>query len=253
MKIVFSRKGFDSSYGGSPSPIVDGRPISLPIPGSRGETTTYEALGLDALVRRATRGRMSGTEPCHDDPMFAQGSCWLGQVNQAQAHLANQNVSQGDVFLFFGLFAEADSGERHHRIFGWMRVTCHGPPEVISRDPGWRAPPRPHPHFFGSWEKSNTIYHGAGGLARSAASALRLTRPGGPLNRWIVPPWLREAGLTYHARQHRWLDGNELDSARRGQEFVCHIGNASEPRRWLDSVLAEMDGQLPRRGIYPPG
>ncbi|MFC1955807.1 hypothetical protein ACFLWZ_04680 [Chloroflexota bacterium] len=33
MKVILSRKGFDSSYGGYPSPILpDGRLISLPIP-----------------------------------------------------------------------------------------------------------------------------------------------------------------------------------------------------------------------------
>ena len=33
MKLIFSRKGFDSSAGGIPSPILpDGRMISLPIP-----------------------------------------------------------------------------------------------------------------------------------------------------------------------------------------------------------------------------
>lgn len=31
-RIVFSRKGLDSGCASSPSPIVDGRPISLPIP-----------------------------------------------------------------------------------------------------------------------------------------------------------------------------------------------------------------------------
>ena len=33
MKVILSRKGFDSSYGGYPSPILpDGRMVSLPIP-----------------------------------------------------------------------------------------------------------------------------------------------------------------------------------------------------------------------------
>jgi glycosyltransferase involved in cell wall biosynthesis len=32
MKVVFGRKGFDSSAGGAPSPIIDGKLISLPIP-----------------------------------------------------------------------------------------------------------------------------------------------------------------------------------------------------------------------------
>ena len=35
MKVILSRKGFDSCYGGHPSPILpDGRMISLPIPSS---------------------------------------------------------------------------------------------------------------------------------------------------------------------------------------------------------------------------
>jgi hypothetical protein len=32
VRIIFSRKGFDSASGGCPSPIVDGMPIPLPIP-----------------------------------------------------------------------------------------------------------------------------------------------------------------------------------------------------------------------------
>jgi hypothetical protein len=32
MKIIFSRKGFDTTFGGVPSPIIHGVPYSLPIP-----------------------------------------------------------------------------------------------------------------------------------------------------------------------------------------------------------------------------
>lgn len=36
MKIILSRKGFDSSYGGYPSPILpDGSLLSIPIPSMR--------------------------------------------------------------------------------------------------------------------------------------------------------------------------------------------------------------------------
>jgi len=237
VKIVFSRKGFDSSYGGAPSPLAGGKPVSLPIPGSRGEQTTYDSLGLGKIVEQVTRGRMKGSDPCHDDPMFADGYCWLGQVNAAQGHLRKKGVGAGDVFLFFGLFAEPETGERQHRIFGAMTVTCHGSPELVRNQPGWREPPRPHPHFAGEWESSNTIYHGAGTIAQSDAPALRLTRPGGPLNLWTVPQWLRRFGLTYHGRPERWLGPDQLDSAKRGQEFVCDIGDAPEPRRWLESIV----------------
>ncbi len=246
MKIVFSRKGFDSSYGGAPSPIVAGRPVSLPIPGSRGERTGYDDLGLAELVSEATGGRMSGADRCHDDPMFADGMCWLGQAGAAQGHLSKQGVGIGDVFLFFGLFADPGTGERHHRIFGCMRVTCHGPPEEVRNQPGWHEPPRPHPHFEGSWEGSNAIYHGPGRLAASADPFLRLTRPGGPLNRWQVPSWLKGRGLSYHGKPERWLGRTGLDSVRRGQEFVCDIGKATEPRRWLKEIMAAFHCDMSR-------
>lgn len=242
MKIVFSRKGFDSSYGGCPSPIIDGRPVSLPIPGSRGEEATYDALGIGEIVRRATRGRMSGSEPCHDDPMFAEGHCWLGQVNQAQGHLRNRQVGTGDVFLFFGLFAAQQTGERHHRIFGAMTVACHGSPAQVRSHPAWREPPRPHPHLSGSWEDSNTIYHGPGKLAASASPALRLTRENGPCSVWKVPLWLRRTGLSFHESPKRWLGDDLLRSTAPGQEFVCDIADQEEPRRWLEEIVSALDG-----------
>lgn len=242
MRIVFSRKGFDSSYGGAPSPIIDGHPVSLPIPASRGERTTYGAVGLGEHVVAATGGRMNAASTCHDDPMFADGLCWLGQVGAAQGHLRKQGVGAGDVFVFFGLFAEPETGERHHRIFGWMRVACHGAPDDVCGHLQWTEPPRPHPHFAGDWEASNAIYHGPGATARRAADSLRLTVPGGPLNHWKVPSWLRDFGLTYHAKPERWIGANELDSVRRGQEFVCDVGEAKEPRNWLDAIIREIEG-----------
>jgi len=35
MKLILSRKHSDSSAGGCPSPLIDGRPVSLPIPSCR--------------------------------------------------------------------------------------------------------------------------------------------------------------------------------------------------------------------------
>ncbi len=240
MRIVFSRKGFDSSYGGAPSPIIDGRPVSLPIPASRGESTTYKSLGLDDPVNEATRGKL-GDSTCHDDPMFSDGRCWLGQFGAAQGHLRKNAVGPGDVFLFFGLFAEPGTGERHHRIFGYMEVACHGSPDDVQSHADWQEPHRAHPHLSGEWEPNNCLYFGKGHTAAKSSDALRLTRPGGPLNRWIVPEWLRDHGLTYHAKPERWIGDTELDSAKRGQEFVCDIGDAKEPRRWLNKIIREIE------------
>ena len=122
MRLVFSRKGFDSGSGGAPSPIVDGRPISLPIPTSRRSVATYAAFGFGEAVELAPRGRIGGNHLCHNDPMFRDGRWYFGQCGAAQAHLANQGVDVGDTFLFFGLFADEHTGSRHHRIYGYMEV-----------------------------------------------------------------------------------------------------------------------------------
>lgn len=92
MKLVFSRKGFGSAAGGCASPIVDGRPISLPIPASKNSDTTYSDLGLGKTVARLSRGRNDGASMCHHDPMFVNGECIFGQCDAAQSHLANQGV-----------------------------------------------------------------------------------------------------------------------------------------------------------------
>lgn len=241
MRIIFSRKGFDSTAGGGPSPIVDGQPVSLPIPADNRSPTTYADLGLDRLAESITGGKLCGADRCHDDPIFADELCWFGQAGAAQGHLARHGVGEGDVFLFFGLFASAETGERHHRIFGYLRVSCLGAPGEIEDARTWAEPPRPHPHFFGEWGRNNMIYHGPGRVCRRASDELRLTDMNAPLTVWRVPPWLRRRGLTYHDRPARWLPGHRLDSVRRGQEFICDIGRAAQPRQWLAEIIAAIE------------
>ena len=64
--------------------------------------------------------------------------------------------------------------------------------------------------------------------ARRSPDRLRLTGPGSPLNRWIVPQWLSDLGLSYHGNPARWPGNGQLDAVRRGQEFVCDIGDAQD-------------------------
>lgn len=241
MHIVFSRKGFDSSAGGKASPIVNGRPVSLPIPERPPSPTTYSDLGLGDLVEQVTGGRITAEANCHDDPMFDAGYCWLGQCSIAQRHLSRNEIGPGDVFLFFGLFCDPETGERHHRIFGHMRIACHGSLSEVRHFPKWRKPSRIHPHMTGKPRDHDTIYFGPGTTARCASAALRLTRPGGPLNLWTVPSWLRAHGLTYHARPSRWTGDGALDSAKRGQEFITDIGDDIEAMRWLEAIVAEIE------------
>lgn len=240
MKIVFSRKGFDSSSGGGPSPIVDGRPVSLPIPAGAASHTSYGDLGLGEHAALASRGRIGGGDLCHHDPMFTtDGRCLFGQVGAAQTHLANRGVGLGDVFLFFGLFREEETGEPHHRIFGWMEVA-----EIVQISfgaPAWLVEAG-HPHALAMHGANDCIYVGPGGTAARASEALRLTVPGGPPSLWQRPEWLKPGGLSYHDRPERWLRGGRLKSVARGQEFVADIGRRKAPREWLAAVLAELKG-----------
>ena len=239
MRIIFSRKGFDSGSGGGPSPIVAGRPVTLPIPAGAASRTTYGDLGLGEHAARSSRGKLGADDPCHHDPMFTgAGECLFGQCGAAQTHLERQGVGLGDVFLFFGLFRDWEQGGKpHHRIFAYLEVE-----EVIPLADG---PPRKladlaHPHALAMHHKNDVIYRGPGVLASRACDALQLTVPGGPVTLWDRPEWLKRGGLSYHDRPDRWLRGGKLRSVARGQEFVADIGRRSAPREWLARILEEI-------------
>jgi Nucleotide modification associated domain 3 len=237
MKVIFSRKGFDSTAGKAPSPIIDGEPISLPIPTEGRSETTYELAGCGQLVEEITKGRVGAGDLCHEDPVFLNGRWVFGQTGAAQSHLERNGVGPGDVFLFFGLFALHGGRDRHHRIFGYMQVEevrrLGTQPSDSDSPEGF---PRRHPHTIGEWNGNNTLYLGAGAKAKTAHPCLRLTKLGAPASIWTVPEWLNVAGLTYHANADRWAGKTELCAASRGQEFVSDIGNYSAARRWLESL-----------------
>ena len=239
MRIIFSRKGFDSAAGKAPSPIIEGEPISLPIPTERRSETSYRLAGLGSIVEQTTKGRIGADSLCHEDPMFFNGRWAFGQTGAAQSHLEKNGVGIGDVFLFFGLFASDDIRDRHHRIFGYLEVD-----EVrhLGSRPSTNDSPkgflRRHPHTIGEWNENNTIYLGTGAKARTAHPGLRLTKRGAPVSVWTVPEWLKTIGLTYHSNPTRWTGDKELRIASRGQEFVSNIGNLAAPREWLCSLKA---------------
>ncbi|RXZ64347.1 Nmad3 family putative nucleotide modification protein [Pelagerythrobacter rhizovicinus] len=242
MRIVLSRKGFDSTSGGGPSPIVGGRPLSLPIPATEHSRTTYGSLGLGEHAARASRGRFGADDLCHHDPMFLpDGTCLFGQCGAAQTHLANRGIGAGDVFLFFGLFRDEETGEPHHRIFGYLEVArridlarCDAATLAGLRDRG-------HPHAIAMHGRNDAIYRGRGRAAAGAPELLRLTVPGGPPSLWRRPEWLRRGGLSYHDRADRWLRGGQLRAVSRGQEFVADVGRRKAPREWLARVIAAIE------------
>lgn len=238
MKIILSRKGFDSSSGGGPSPIVDGVPVSLPIPASKGKPgVSYASLGLSAHVAKASRGKISGRTMAHHDPLFTRdGLCLFGQCGAAQSHLENRGVGPGDLFIFFGLFRGEDEPP-HHRIFGWLRVddiVRHG--DARMADLALRG----HPHALAPHARNDAIWCGRGSQARRAHAELRLSSTNGPPSIWRIPPWLERTGLSYHDKPVRWRGNGILQSAARGQEFVADAGDDAQAHDWADSILALM-------------
>lgn len=169
-RIILSRKGFDSSYGGMPSPILpDGRLVPLPIPASHDRYTladlSVDELDLPALLADLSRGQHSLNTRIHLDPDLYRRPerrlpGWrpsLGQTGSAQSHLERRGVGPGDVFLFFGWFRQVERRagrwqfERNsphvHAIFGWLEVE-QVLPIVTERERSLRAQPwvADHPH-----------------------------------------------------------------------------------------------------------
>lgn len=206
MKIVFSRKGFDSGWGGKPSPILpDGRLVSLPIPDLDG--IAYSALRLDdkssyadlmadlgitavSYPRRAPiplDQARAHLDPDLDPAAMLRLPGWrpaFGQVDRAQGHLRNQQVGPGDLFCFFGWFRpviRSGTGFRYAKgaveiqaLWGYLEIG-----EVLSAadthdPPAWAAA---HPHFAlrdqPRFSKANTVYVATERLSWD------LSRPGG--------------------------------------------------------------------------
>jgi Nucleotide modification associated domain 3 len=197
-RLVLSRKGFDSAFGGRPSPILpDGRMVSLPIPDPGSDLhygdcrtpdgTSYlellQRLGIDT-IRYAngptvTRVPVSGTLGAHLDPDLNRATLlrpagWrplFGQVDRAQGILRNQGIGPGDLFLFFGLFTQttelphgrlraARRRDWIHALWGWLEVDRVVPvtDDLLTELP-WAGE---HPHWrarhLDRYRRHNTLY-----------------------------------------------------------------------------------------------
>lgn len=230
MKIIFSRKGFDSQYGGVPSPILpDGSLVSLPIPskfGRRLESLTHRGLPLAQVASELSGRKLDNVhlDPDLDAGCISRRAGWqptFGQVSGAQSHLANQGVREGDVFLFFGWFRQVERSTGRwryvrgapniHSLFGWLqvgeviRVPTHAPDMVAAQRP-WLAD-HPHVQYGATIGANNTLYVSSktlrigtstlsvagGGAFQRWTPALQLTEPGRSRSQWLLPSWMAPA------------------------------------------------------------
>lgn len=280
MRLILSRKGFDSSAGGCPSPILpDGSLCVLPIPDTesriRYDDVAFGSRRLGKIARDLSGGRVRGRSGAHLDPdlmieAYPRHPRWrpvLGQTGAAQGHLRNQGVTEGDLFLFFGVFRQAELFRRRwrfvqgsrpfHALWGWLHI---GEVATIDQTPPEALPwARYHPHFHGHPDPGNTLYIASNefrppdesipvpgaGMFSQLDDALILTNPDGRLpTQWRLPggffPGPDKPPLSYHTKAERWRLESPwcyLQCAARGQEFVLDLAAYPELNPWLASLL----------------
>lgn len=189
MKIILSRKGFDSENGGIASPIMeDGKLLSLPIPvtkkqaenGEKGisyDELTFGDQKLNEIIDELSKGKFDTDLQAHLDPdleqkRYPRKEGWkqvFGQTNGAQTYLDNKNVGLNDLFLFFGWFqhTKKEKGRLRylkpsedvkdlHLIFGWLQIG-----EILKNNNEIHPWLEYHPHIVNKadvYTGNNTIY-----------------------------------------------------------------------------------------------
>lgn len=270
MKVILSRKGMDSQYGGIPSPIIRSelgywKYYSLPIPSNNSQIKyddiyLFDNIPVSKFIHDVAPNYKQ-SKYCHLDPDIRESTLknrpkeWkrsFGQVKQAQAHLENNGIDKGDVFLFFGWFqfAELKNGKfkyisntdypnGFHAIYGYLQIDKIIKPN-ISSSPKWLDY---HPHVkYKDREEfkspNNTIYisdnlfkypihfNKNGSVMFAFSDDLILTKKG-QNNRtiWQLPKNLHPNNgieLTYNPSNNWTIEGEYsiLKSASRGQEFI---------------------------------
>ena len=262
MKIILSRKGFDSANGKQPNPILpDGTLLSLPIPDLDGNNT-FSSLYWDGMsfydIIHSLRPRANLSDTCHLDPDLRKNvrdrlPGWkpaFGQSKGALTHLRNYGVSKGDLFLFFGWFKETEINQGKliykrgakdlHIIYGYMQIG-----EIIERkadSPDWL---KPHPHIGDKKERkdeNNAIFlptdnlsfmpnvNGCGLL--NYRKNRTLTKDGMSRGKWDLPSFFKEVNISHHPDP--WKD-NYFQSAAIGQEFVLEA--TPKILEWVKQII----------------
>jgi len=274
MKIILSRKGFDTANGGFPSPILpDGRMLSLPIPSSDnihysdlrvGEYGTYFDLMLnlkDKIKYQKQWHDLNKNTRCHLDPdvykdIFPRKKGWkpiFGQIDAALTHLENEGVKPDDLFLFFGTFRKTfDQGHElrfdphekpKHIIFGYLQIG-----EILKVDEKLKCPKwmeyHPHACDHRRKKKNNTIYVARDTLSWNSRmkgagafmfdKSLVLTKEDCSLTKWDLNEIFRNVKISCHSDKN-WKKEGYFDSNDIGQEFVVHADKNSE--KWVKDLL----------------
>ena len=268
MKIILSRKGFDSNFGGCASPILpDGTMLSMPIPvdddssGIAYSDISFEGRSYAEYLRQFNPKR--NYTNCHLDPDIradirtAPVENWkaaFGQIDASQTHLKNQGVTSGDLFLFFGWYKETQTdingnlqyirdASDIHAIFGYLQIGAIISGEAIS-EYFW------HPHSDVDHvipKSNNTLYLASDELILDGektgmpgygifrfSEKLVLTKQGETRSRWKLLDWMTAGGTISHHSKNSVKDGY-FQSVPIGQEFV--ISDNDSAVAWAKTII----------------
>lgn len=275
MKLILSRKGFDSQSGGMPNPILpDGTLLSLPIPSKHGETKysdiTYNGKSYYDIIKELNLNIAEDLDNrygcrCHVDPDLinryiespVNWSPAFGQQGASQKHL-NERVSEGDIFLFYGWFRQTieqngklrfvnkreDETLDKHIIYGYMQIG-----KVITEQKEIQERFPYHPRALEVYSQNNALYlpsdtlsldtskNGCGILKN--AGIRQLTKVGHKRSEWDLPECFEGVEITYHkSKSYGWVGENDyFKAAYRGQEFVVEEDMSDDMKEWVKKVI----------------
>ena len=265
MKIIISRKGFDSSAGGRPSPILkDGRIFSIPIPSSVGDSphryrdVAMHGLNASDMLNYVGVKTFSGDVHCHFDPMLHQSIGLFGQAGNAQRELENLGIEVGDLFLFFGWFRDfrLEKPRDYHHIFGWLQIghIIRGTEQIRNFCHKLMLA---HPHACKDDRlfKNNTLYVSKGhtenlmvktrkrghGVFSKTNQKLIFTQVGKTRSNWLLPQKYFSPTQNPNLFENRlkWSEqySNKLVCAGYGQEFVIDASKNPSAIEWVSDLL----------------
>ena len=138
---------------------------------------------MDLMNQLSLLKKLDPDSSCHLDPdmyryMKPRSRGWhpcFGQRGAAQAHLENQGVGVGDLFLFFGYFKETElrdgiiqfvkgAKKEKHVLFSWLQVGRVYKVQTNTKVPKWLEY-HPHCNERHRSQPKNTIYVAADKLS----------------------------------------------------------------------------------------
>ena len=259
MKLIFSKKGYDDQYGGYPSIILPEKEnyemLSFPIPagvneiGVKSENLNFKNKNLKEIFTELNHKNTSINH--HYDPAINHRfgnikTGIFGQSGSSAGHLRNQNITKGDIFLFFGTYNYVRIEDNlykyekcwpFHAIWGYLIVD-----KVLNNRSEIEAEAdllKNHPHFQNiDLYNNDIVYYGNNFGHFNYSDNLRLTKIGYKKTIWSLPIEFHSKEMTYHSNIHKVINDNktEFQIFPKVQEIVVKMDDSL--KSWTTDIIS---------------